>query len=127
YLVRSGNRASLLLLAFFFQAQDGIRVFHVTGVQTCALPISHERLARRRRPDPVPRGIPGDSALVALRDDGSPEHDDAARDTELVGVPAPCAVARLEGPHGARAALHRDEPVADGGPLGRGELGIPAF
>src|SRR5690606_40828730 len=25
---------------FFFQAEDGIRVFHVTGVQTCALPIS---------------------------------------------------------------------------------------
>src|SRR5690606_36144594 len=27
-------------LVFFFQAEDGIRVFHVTGVQTCALPIS---------------------------------------------------------------------------------------
>src|SRR5690606_39361689 len=25
---------------FFFQAEDGIRYFHVTGVQTCALPIS---------------------------------------------------------------------------------------
>src|SRR5690606_40724826 len=25
---------------FFFQAEDGIRDFHVTGVQTCALPIS---------------------------------------------------------------------------------------
>src|SRR5690606_40687229 len=24
---------------FFFQAEDGIRAFHVTGVQTCALPI----------------------------------------------------------------------------------------
>src|SRR5690606_39993235 len=30
---------------FFFQAEDGIRAFHVTGVQTCALPIS--RAARR--------------------------------------------------------------------------------
>src|SRR5690606_40948506 len=27
-------------LSFFFQAEDGIRDFHVTGVQTCALPIS---------------------------------------------------------------------------------------
>src|SRR5690625_7876858 len=27
-------------LFFFFQAEDGIRVGHVTGVQTCALPIS---------------------------------------------------------------------------------------
>src|SRR5690606_24585905 len=29
---------------FFFQAEDGIRDFHVTGVQTCALPISNGRL-----------------------------------------------------------------------------------
>src|SRR5690606_40664962 len=28
-------------LFFFLQAEDGIRDFHVTGVQTCALPISH--------------------------------------------------------------------------------------
>src|SRR5690606_39593938 len=28
------------MLVFFFQAEDGIRDFHVTGVQTCALPIS---------------------------------------------------------------------------------------
>src|SRR5690606_40736077 len=27
------------VLSFFFQAEDGIRDFHVTGVQTCALPI----------------------------------------------------------------------------------------
>src|SRR5690625_7985341 len=29
----------LLILIFFFQAEDGIRDGHVTGVQTCALPI----------------------------------------------------------------------------------------
>src|SRR5690606_4806185 len=29
---------------FFFQAEDGIRDFHVTGVQTCALPISATRV-----------------------------------------------------------------------------------
>src|SRR5690606_41050583 len=29
-----------LSTSFFFQAEDGIRDFHVTGVQTCALPIS---------------------------------------------------------------------------------------
>src|SRR5690625_5962384 len=27
---------------FFFQAEDGIRDGHVTGVQTCALPISRQ-------------------------------------------------------------------------------------
>src|SRR5215510_16457661 len=31
---------------FFFQAEDGIRDGHVTGVQTCALPISGYVLVR---------------------------------------------------------------------------------
>src|SRR5690606_40159679 len=31
----------------FFQAEDGIRDFHVTGVQTCALPISTTRQTPR--------------------------------------------------------------------------------
>src|SRR6266850_6540673 len=38
--------------SFFFQAEDGIRDYKVTGVQTCALPISHaiiERAAGRAR------------------------------------------------------------------------------
>src|SRR5690606_41007107 len=30
----------------FFQAEDGIRDFHVTGVQTCALPILDETCIR---------------------------------------------------------------------------------
>src|SRR5690606_39536182 len=39
---------------FFFQAEDGIRDFHVTGVQTCALPIfDGEFLARRLEVDPA--------------------------------------------------------------------------
>src|SRR5699024_11752669 len=33
---------NLLLLFFFFQAEDGIRDRNVTGVQTCALPIYGE-------------------------------------------------------------------------------------
>src|SRR2546429_1227883 len=33
-------RCGLVLLFFFFQAEDGIRDVAVTGVQTCALPIS---------------------------------------------------------------------------------------
>src|SRR5690606_31016738 len=31
------------MMVFFFHAEDGIRDFHVTGVQTCALPISIRR------------------------------------------------------------------------------------
>src|SRR5256885_3689548 len=34
---------------FFFQAEDGIRDYKVTGVQTCALPISRRRLRAARR------------------------------------------------------------------------------
>src|SRR5256885_8605776 len=30
----------VLVVCFFFQAEDGIRDYKVTGVQTCALPIS---------------------------------------------------------------------------------------
>src|SRR2546430_3396795 len=50
-----------LLFFFFFQAEDGIRDLTVTGVQTCALPISarvdHSHAARRERraPDPGSR------------------------------------------------------------------------
>src|SRR5690606_39866973 len=40
-----------ICLCFFFQAEDGIRDFHVTGVQTCALPISMTLLVARTEPD----------------------------------------------------------------------------
>src|SRR5438445_11740808 len=33
-----------MLIFFFFQAEDGIRDIGVTGVQTCALPISRKAL-----------------------------------------------------------------------------------
>src|SRR5256885_6833230 len=31
----------IYIIFFFFQAEDGIRDYKVTGVQTCALPICH--------------------------------------------------------------------------------------
>src|SRR2546430_13419844 len=37
---------------FFFQAEDGIRDLTVTGVQTCALPISSRCTRRRGRASP---------------------------------------------------------------------------
>src|SRR6266511_3998564 len=37
-----------MFVFFFFQAEDGIRDFHVTGVQTCALPISTWRARAQR-------------------------------------------------------------------------------
>src|SRR5690606_9733759 len=44
---------------FFFQAEDGIRDFHVTGVQTCALPICLQQpmiaMVGSRNPTPYAR------------------------------------------------------------------------
>src|SRR5256885_12520016 len=45
-IVSSSPRMSESGVVFFFQAEDGIRDYKVTGVQTCALPISG---GRRRR------------------------------------------------------------------------------
>src|SRR6266511_4651945 len=47
---------------FFFQAEDGIRDFHVTGVQTCALPISI------RLEQPVEPGTGIQKAMVVTLD-----------------------------------------------------------
>src|SRR5256885_2954886 len=57
--VISIDREDCVLVFFFFQAEDGIRDYKVTGVQTCALPIlldpadagasfRHKKTARRR-------------------------------------------------------------------------------
>src|SRR5262249_58280895 len=44
------------VVVFFFQAEDGIRDWSVTGVQTCALPISARRTwPRRSRSRRAPR------------------------------------------------------------------------
>src|SRR5258706_3936215 len=45
--VRAVAVRCLLLCFFFFQAEDGIRDWSVTGVQTCALPILAEREVRK--------------------------------------------------------------------------------
>src|SRR2546421_4874852 len=42
-LLFSSSKIILSCLFFFFQAEDGIRDLIVTGVQTCALPISSRR------------------------------------------------------------------------------------
>src|SRR5690606_16797284 len=57
---------------FFFQAEDGIRDFHVTGVQTCALPIS------------LPGDWQGREVVLGLR----PEHLARAADAEADAVAA---------------------------------------
>src|SRR5256885_8661631 len=56
------------MCVFFFQAEDGIRDYKVTGVQTCALPISlatgsHDPLAS---PAMKRREFLGSAAVVAI-------------------------------------------------------------
>src|SRR5256885_4320009 len=64
----SGRSYADISSFFFFQAEDGIRDYKVTGVQTCALPILSGRaalepsrqiktLAARRQPDPPTAAI----------------------------------------------------------------------
>src|SRR5712664_4669844 len=46
----------VFFFVFFFQAEDGIRGLIVTGVQTCALPISRSCGRRDRRDEPPVHG-----------------------------------------------------------------------
>src|SRR5688572_31539585 len=50
---------------FFFQAEDGIRDLTVTGVQTCALPISRATQSVRRPTRSACRPETADSAATA--------------------------------------------------------------
>src|SRR2546430_7495720 len=52
----------ILFFFFFFQAEDGIRDLTVTGVQTCALPISVDPVQRVD----VPELVRLDDGLVGL-------------------------------------------------------------
>src|SRR5262252_3054198 len=75
----------LILFFFFFQAEDGIRDHCVTGVQTCALPISQRTSCRR---------LPSFPARSALCD-------------------TPCALVTPETPHtGGESPAHRAPALA---------------
>src|SRR5439155_11455643 len=72
-----------LITLFFFQAEDGIRDGHVTGVQTCALPISG--LGARIVPTaPFALALPDLRIVVHRAVDGAPPPE-AARAAERAG------------------------------------------
>src|SRR2546422_7059869 len=54
---------------FFFQAEDGIRDVAVTGVQTCALPISVPHGLQQPFGERVAEGHAGRQAAIRRRDD----------------------------------------------------------
>src|SRR5256885_5713693 len=59
-------RSRYLLFFFFFQAEDGIRDYKVTGVQTCALPILEKRRLEEdmRVAAQIQRGLLPESAPI---------------------------------------------------------------
>src|SRR5256885_7070230 len=83
---------ALYAICVYFQAEDGIRDYKVTGVQTCALPILGPR---RRRPgpagqDPLPPGVR--RALPRMRQElerGAPRARGGARRPPLGGPRGP--------------------------------------
>src|SRR2546426_2516335 len=71
-IIRYSICIRLHLSFFFFQAEDGIRDYKVTGVQTCALPI-YDRIDLRSRgdvdgPQPSLKRIGLDAVDVAKTD-----------------------------------------------------------
>src|SRR5438034_11786112 len=68
-----------MFLLFFFQAEDGIRVHCVTGVQTCALPIL--TVAASVRDTVVARN------LAYIQGQGTPAVSAPATPVALVGPP----------------------------------------
>src|SRR5690606_39482351 len=71
-----------LIFSFFFQAEDGIRDFHVTGVQTCALPISGQPRDAGHRADRIRRPPQSRFRCPGFRDDrgAAPRVRDARTD-----------------------------------------------
>src|SRR5256885_16942210 len=65
------------MMVFFFQAEDGIRDYKVTGVQTCALPILSATVAEKSCVVPLPacrlpvagdtETVTGEGTAMALR------------------------------------------------------------
>src|SRR5256885_12280644 len=69
----SSDRAT----GFFFQAEDGIRDYKVTGVQTCALPI-YPRRPPLRQIDPALEEVPD-------RDGDAPDRLRVEREVDEIG------------------------------------------
>src|SRR2546426_5869376 len=94
----------LFLEFFFFQAEDGIRDYKVTGVQTCALPISQVGERIPAAGTALHRGVPG------LELEEPPHGGIVTEDRGRVDVAARDLRVRRQDPLGAL-----ERPVPDGG------------
>src|SRR5690606_7751934 len=70
---------------FFFQAEDGIRDFHVTGVQTCALPIFAARTPQALVARATPRALRELGLVVEEAAAGKPVAEDTFVGEAVVG------------------------------------------
>src|SRR5688500_19123181 len=91
------------MCCFFFQAEDGIRDYKVTGVQTCALPIS--RNAGRTAVTAKVDGISGRAAIYVVTPAASLSVVAGTDQSGLAGLPLPQAIV-------VRAVDRRGAPVA---------------
>src|SRR5215213_8183728 len=107
-----------MLFFFFFQAEDGIRDWSVTGVQTCALPIC-PRDGRQVRG----RGRPPRAALPSAEADPVPAGSSAVvPESPLRGgraVPPAAAPLSVAGEPGRRGPALTDRPFSAGAPQRR--------
>src|SRR5437773_6676930 len=108
---------------FFFQAEDGIRDRDVTGVQTCALPISRGSISAWRA---------SSSSSPEMRDArGGDAWNDAVAGGALGSLMRHCL--RAEGPTGPIPRLSGGMPkppwtavlIAPAGVAKRGAVGVP--
>src|SRR5205809_474813 len=104
---KTPNAPETIICIFFFQAEDGIRDVAVTGVQTCALPISRTSRACVRAPSVA-------SASAAPPAPRTPRHDRRRRSRLLGHRPHhPPGAHRRAGPAvGARDRDRRRDPRA---------------
>src|SRR5256885_6244405 len=138
----TANCGLLCSSVFFFQAEDGIRDYKVTGVQTCALPISaaggtvprrRERLAKRPSDEEVVLAIPGNDhrGLLAERLRGKRRHGEPTdrRNSDLRGEAArakPVVATRSLHRRLHRTGMGQGRPRLSRYPV-CGELGLGLF
>src|SRR5256884_2942067 len=77
-----GIRRGGVVIFFFFQAEDGIRDVAVTGVQTCALPISAKSQAKT--PEPKKEDAKKEEAKIQT-EEAQPKTEDDAKLTSVPG------------------------------------------
>src|SRR5688500_19826986 len=84
--------AILVLSVFFFQAEDGIRDYKVTGVQTCALPISSRQARAASGAEVLTTEAASASASAARRSGATTRLTSPSRRASSAPSPSPASI-----------------------------------